>query len=194
MNKLIKTTPVDGTVITKDNCREGIDMIWHIQNIEKMIDSSCEYMKFKKIVDTEIILMFPVSEIDIIRHTIIKHVFNGENMTYKKIADDILDELYKGEISYLSFNDKRSYTRVREAIEYINSSTSRNHSDFYNNETFPLVNEHLTIQQVDANWLKKAINSIYGVMESGEDEVCDEYNAYMLFWIKYCKYRGIRFF
>lgn len=185
MNKLIKTTPVDGTVITKDNCREGIDMIWHIQNIEKMIDSSCEYMKFKKIVDAEIILMFPVSEIDIIRHIIIKHVFNGENMTYKKIADDILDKLYKGEISYLSINDRDACRPLFDAILY--QTDTERQLGYLKENVFPIIDTHLRVPSSEES-VNELIKEIYKEACGRGNIPNEEYYTFKL-WNAYRKYR-----
>ena len=173
--------------ITKENLSELLPKF--NKCIESAINHSWEFQQYLKYINQKYLITFPIPLSMIIRITATDHINLNKKASTFDISKDVLEKLFRGEIPYLSFNDKRSYTRVREAIEYINSSTSRNHSDFYNNEVFPLVNEHLTMQQVDVNWLKKAINSIYG-----EDEVCDEYNAYMLFWIKYCKYRGVRFF
>lgn len=177
MNELIKTTSVDRGI----SGQSPHDLYPIVYNIRKSINSSAEYKIFKKRVNAETISMFPVSETDIIYHTIIKHLLKKETVIFTKIMDEIFDKLYNGEIPYLLVNDCYNTYWMLDNVMTQETDIAKCYN-YLKRFIFPIINQCLRIPSSE-----KSVNEFIGEVY-GRGNIPDDKYALKL-WNAYCKYR-----
>lgn len=180
--------------ITKENLSELLPKF--SKCVESTIKHSWYVQKYLEYIGAKHLIVFPIPLSAIIRKTTVESITMNKATSNHDVSTSIIERLVSEEISYLSFKDTKDYTKVLEAINQsiLNFNIfGIDHTGFYNNEVFPLVDEHLSMQQLEREELKTLIHTIPG-MGHEKNEVFDECRAYVLFWMKYCEYKDTKIY